>query len=111
MKDCHIIDHRGAHAIALLHPLVDLEGALPCNDDTLNTVLIIIRPFLPDLGAGVEELGRGIPEAIESQGMVELCPRQKRGMVSMYSHVGILLPPQPTTLFCGRMVTINSQDG
>jgi hypothetical protein len=58
VKDGAIVKIDDAHAVALLHPLVDLESALPCDDDALETVLVIVWPFLPDLGTGVEELGR-----------------------------------------------------
>ena len=84
MEDHSIVDHWDVLAIAPLHLLVDLEGALPCDDDT---------PFLLDLGM--------IQEAIAS------CPCQKCGMVPTYSNMGVLLP-RPTTLICGRTVTMKS---
>ncbi len=63
VKDGAIVKIVDAHAVALLHLLVDLESALPRDEDALETVLVVVWPFLPDLGTGVEESGRSGAES------------------------------------------------
>lgn len=68
VEDGAIVKFIDAHTVALLLPTIDLEGALPRDDDTLETALVVVRELLPDLGAGVKESGRSRAESSDSGG-------------------------------------------
>ncbi len=68
VEDGAIIKLVDAHTVALLLPTIDLEGALPRDDDTFKMVLVIVWEILPDLGAGVKELGRSRAKSSNSSG-------------------------------------------
>jgi hypothetical protein len=68
VEDGAIVKLVNAHTVALLLPTIDLEDALPRDDDTFETVLIIAWELLPDLGAGVKESGRSGAESSDSSG-------------------------------------------
>ena len=68
VEDGAIVKFIDAHTVALLLPTIDLEGALPHDDDTFEMVLIIDWELLPDLGAGVKESGRSGAESSDFSG-------------------------------------------
>ena len=68
VEDGAIVKLVNAHTVAFLLLMIDLEGALPRDDDTFETVLIIAWELLPDLGAGVKESGRSGAESSDSCG-------------------------------------------
>jgi len=68
VEDGAIVKFIDAHTVALLLPTIDLEGALPRDDDTLETALVVVWELLPDLGAGVKESGRSRAKSSDSGG-------------------------------------------
>ena len=68
VEDGAIVKLVDAHTVALLLPTIDLEGALPHDDNTFEMVLVIVWELLPDLGAGVKESGRSGAESSDSSG-------------------------------------------
>jgi hypothetical protein len=57
VKDRAIIKIIDAHKVAVLLPPVEFPHALPCDNNTIETVLVVLWVLLPNLLAGVKEAG------------------------------------------------------
>jgi hypothetical protein len=87
VEDCAGIDLGYAHEIAHLVFVLDPSDALACHQQTKETALVVLWPFLPNFGAGVEEQSHG------GAGGSNAANESKSGQSTLSKH-----PPPPIIL-------------